>query len=86
VLNILAYFILGVLCGILYSEHIYRQAKRFPAKHPFFNFMVRFSSAGLFFYLILKSAEGREIIFLLIGLTMGILLHAFVRGFILIKY
>ncbi len=84
--SILAYFILGFISGIFYSEHIYRQAKKFPKKHHFFNFFVRFSAMGLFFYLILKNSEAGETISLLVGLTIGIIVHAWVRGFLLIKY
>ncbi len=85
-MDLFIYFLIGFTAGILYSEHIYRQARRFPRRHHFFNFFTRFSAMTLFLYLIIKNTEGIYIAFLTVGLTIGIITHALVRGFFLIKY
>ena len=85
-MDFLTYFFIGFVAGIFYSEHIYRQARRFPKRHHFFNFFTRFSAMALFLYLIIKNTEGIYIAFLTVGLTIGIITHALVRGFFLIKY
>ncbi len=80
------YFLIGFVAGIFYGEHIYRQARIFPKRHPFFNFFTRFSAMALFLYLIIKNAEGLYIASLTVGLSVGIITHTLVRGFLLIKY
>jgi len=84
--SFLIYFLIGFTAGILYSEHIYRQARRFPKRHHFFNFFTRFSAMALFLYLIIKNSEEIYVIPLIVGITAGVMIHAFVRAFLLIKY
>jgi len=41
---------------------------------------------ALFLYLIIKNSEEIYVIPLIVGITAGVMIHAFVRAFLLIKY
>lgn len=38
--------LLGAVAGILYNEHIFLQAKKFPSRNPLISFWVRFILFG----------------------------------------
>ncbi len=78
--------LLGFLSGLIYNEHIYQQAIRFPKRDLRFSFWVRFPLLALLMTLTgtLFGSEGL-LTFLILNLTARFL-HTVFRSFVAVRY
>ncbi|MDQ7038930.1 MAG: hypothetical protein Q9N26_07020 [Aquificota bacterium] len=77
--------LLGFLSGLIYNEHIYQQAVRFPRKDLRFSFWVRFLPLALLMTFVgtLFGPEGL-LYFLVLNLTARFL-HTVFRSFVAVR-
>ena len=76
----------GFLSGILYNEHIYQQAVRFPKRSILFSFWVRFLFLSLVMLIVAKTYEERGLLFFLFSTLVARFLHTLLRAFVAVRY
>ncbi|RLJ71366.1 hypothetical protein BCF55_1666 [Hydrogenivirga caldilitoris] len=79
-------FTAGILTGLLYNEHIYRQATNFPKSNPLKGFWLRLTLTGLVALVIAKSWGAQALLTFVAGNLLARLVHTFLRGFPVVRY
>jgi len=78
--------LLGFVSGLLYNEHIYRQAVRFPRRSPFLSFWFRLSLLGGITLAVALHFSATGLILFLTANLLARLLHTLLRGFVIVRY
>ncbi len=78
--------LLGFFSGLLYNEHIYRQAIRFPRKSPLLSFWVRLSLLGAITLAVALHFSPTALILFLTANLLARLVHTLLRGFVIVRY
>ncbi len=79
-------FIAGMITGLLYNEHIYRQSMRFPGSRPASGFCLRLILTGAVALLIADILGAKYLLAFLAGNLLARLLHTLFRGFLIVRY
>jgi len=78
--------LLGFISGLLYNEHIYRQARGFPKRKLLLSFWIRFLPLGILAFLIAKFWGGEALLGFILANLVARFLHTFLRGFVVVRY
>jgi len=85
-MELLLSLLLGFVSGLLYNEHIYRQARIFPKRKLFLSFWIRFLPLGLLALLIAKFWGGKALLVFILANLVARFLHTIFRGFVVVRY
>ena len=79
-------FLLGSVLGLLYNEHIYRQARRFPAGGILYSFWIRFLPLFICAMIVALFYGSYALLSFAIGNLIFRFLHTLFRAFIFVRY
>lgn len=85
-MEILFSLLLGFLSGLLYNEHIYRQARTFPKRRFLLSFWIRFLPLGILALLVAKLWGSEALLGFILSNLIARFLHTLLRGFVVVRY
>ncbi|WP_457600292.1 N-ATPase subunit AtpR [Hydrogenivirga sp.] len=74
-------FVVGVVTGLVYNEHLYRQARNFPNSSPMMGFWLRLLFTGVIALILAERFGAKALLLFLAGNLVARFLHTLVRGF-----
>ncbi len=79
-------FFLGSVLGLLYNEHIYRQARRFPAGGILYSFWIRFLTLSVCALVVSLLYGPYSLLSFAVGNLIFRFLHTLFRAMIFVRY
>ncbi len=83
---ILISFLLGLVSGALYNEHIYRQSLSFPESRPILGFTLRLGITAVVGIFVAVVFGSNGLLAFAGGNLLGRLIHTAVRGLLVVRY
>ncbi|HIQ31568.1 MAG TPA: hypothetical protein EYH49_05355 [Aquifex aeolicus] len=72
-------FLVGLVSGALYSEHLYRQTRKFPRSNPLASFMFRLTLLGVVGVWIAQGWGVEHLLSFFAGNLAGRFMHLFLK-------